>query len=175
MPSLIQASKVASNSTVVLCYSVKALQYLMQTVEILCFRCKTFLSKIFHSIIFKLVAKSASYIDLRLSLPPSLLCDEGGKFKTRGLSNNIGNWSKWAWPCCRQEGGLARTVKRLCWSTDPPLPHQAHHPWAFQPIFGQAPFFLTSDHLTFFTVQLLYPCIFLTATRPLALGSWQLP
>ena len=102
---------------------------------------------------------------------PSLLCDEVSKFKNRGLSNNIGNWSKWAWPCCRQEGGLARTVKRLCCSTDPPLPHQAHHPWAFQTIFGRAPFFLTSDHLTFFTVQLLYPCIFLTATRPLALGS----
>ena len=137
MPPLIQASKVASNSTAVLFYSVKALQYLMQTVEKLCFCCKTFSSKIFHNIIFELVAKSASYIDLRLSLPPFHLCDEFGKFKARGLSNNIGNWSKWAWPCCRQEGGLARTVKRLCWSTDPPLPHQAHHPWAFQPIFGQ--------------------------------------
>ena len=130
-------------------YSFKALHYLMQTIEILCFCCKTFLSKKFHYIVFEL----ASYIDLRLSLPPFLLCYEVGKFKTQGLSNIIGNCSKWAWPCCRQEGGLARTVKRLCCYTDPPLPHQAHHPWAFQPTFGQASFFLNSDHLTFFTVQ----------------------
>ena len=106
------------------------------------------LFKIFHYIVCELVAKSASYINLRLSLPP-LLCYEVGKFKTQGLSNIIGNCSKWAWPCCRQEGGLARTVKRLCCYTDPPLPHQAHHPWAFQPIFGQPSFFLNSDHLTF--------------------------